>query len=318
MPELIAALDGGGTKTELVWADAMGNLGRIRIAVGCSPQDSPDWLTPLRQVLAALPNAPKRIVFGIPSFGEVPALDRTVTAEIAYLCPNAATILNDVALAYQGAFPDGGGVLVLAGTGSMAIAEGPKGLRRTGGWGDAYGDEGSAHWIGREALSVVSQMLDGRLPSTGFDLGLCDRVGVAARDGGFALMAWVQSSPNHRPRVASIAAHVDALAKGHDATAQGILHTAAAHLERHASAAAALAGLGAIWPWASAGSVFRSRFLCQSLSALIGHPASPPRHCALIGGLILAARSALWPTSPDWTIRISANLAATIAEQDPP
>lgn len=67
MPELIAVLDGGGTKTELVWADAMGNLGRIRIAVGCSPQDSPDWLTPLRQGLAALSNAPKRIVFGIPT-----------------------------------------------------------------------------------------------------------------------------------------------------------------------------------------------------------------------------------------------------------
>ena len=131
MPELIAALDGGGTKTELVWADAMGNLGRMRITVGCSPQDSPDWLTPLRQVLAALPNAPTRIVFGIPSFGEVPALDRSVTAEIARLCPTAATILNDVALAYQGAFPDRGGVLVLAGTGSMAIAEGPNPTMQT-------------------------------------------------------------------------------------------------------------------------------------------------------------------------------------------
>ena len=318
MPEIIAALDGGGTKSEMVWADAMGNLGRIHLAVGCSPHDSPGWLTPLRRLLAALPNAPTRIVFGIPGFGEVPAVDRTVATEIERLCPNVAAILNDVALAYQGAFPDGDGVLVLAGTGSMAIAEGPKGLHRTGGWGDAYGDEGSAHWIGREALSVVSQMLDGRLASTGFELGLCDRIGIPAGDGGFALMAWVQSSPYHRPRVASIAAHVDALALGHHPTAQSILRRAATHLHRHAAAAAALADLGATWPWANAGSAFRSQILTQTLTALIGHPARPPGHFALIGGLILAARFAPWSISPDWTARISANLAAVIAEQDTP
>lgn len=318
MPDLIAVLDGGGSKTELVWADPIGNLGRIRLAAGCSPHDSPDWLTPLRRALACLPVAPTQIVFGIPGFGEVPALDRTVTTEIGRLFPDAATIVNDVALAYQGAFPDGGGVLVLAGTGSMAIADGPKGLHRTGGWGDAYGDEGSAHWIGREAMSVVSQMLDGRMPSTGFDLGLCDRLGVNARDGGFALMAWVQSNPNHRPRVASVAAHVDALAVCQEPTAEGILRAAAAHLDRHASAAATLAGLGTTWPWTSAGSVFRSRFLCQTLSALIGRPADPPTHSTLIGGLILASRSALWPISPDWTADISANLAGIIAEQDSP
>lgn len=318
MPEIIATLDGGGTKTELVWADAMGNLGRMRITVGCSPQDSPDWQAPLRRVLTALPNFPTRIVFGIPGFGEVPALDRTVAAEIERLCPQAATILNDVALAYQGAFPDGGGVLVLAGTGSMAIAEGSKCLHRTGGWGDAYGDEGSAHWIGREALSVASQMLDGRLAGTGFELGLCDRIGIPAGDGGFALMAWVQSSPNRRAKVASIAAQLDALAMGHDPTAQSILRRAASHLHRHATAAAALAGLGATWPWASAGSAFRSQILTQTLTALIGQPARPPRHSTLIGGLIMAARLAPWPTSPDWTARIFANLAAVIAEQDTP
>ena len=161
-------------------------------------------------------------------------------------------------------------------------------------------------------------MLDGRLPSTGFDLGLCDRVGVAARDGAFALMAWVQSSPNHRPRVASIAAHVDALAMGHDPTAQSILRRAATHLHRHATAAAALADLGATWPWANAGSAFRSQILSQTVTALIGHPARPPGHCALIGGLILAARLASWPISPDWASCISANLAAAIAEQDTP
>lgn len=304
MGDLVAALDGGGTKTDLVWADAVGNLGHVHIERGCNPQDNRRWLDQVRAALDAMPAPARHIVLGIPGYAEVPALDRAVLRAVARLCPGTATVMNDVALACQAAFPTGGGVLVLAGTGSMAMAVGPKGLHRTGGWGDAYGDEGSAHWIGRQALSLASQMLDGRLPGTGFDRALCARLGVPAQDGGFGLMAWVQADPNHRPTVAGVAAHVDALAEDQSPEAHHILTRAAQQLTRHAAAAAALAGLEKDWPWSNAGSVFSSRTVADGVTALLGRPARQPQYSALIGGLILAARAANWPVGPDWVAKL--------------
>lgn len=304
MADLVAALDGGGTKTDLVWADAAGNLGHVHIAKGCNPQDNRRWLEQVRAALGAMPAPPRHVVLGIPGYAEVPKLDRAVLRAIARLCPGTATVMNDVALACQSAFPAGGGVLVLAGTGSMAMAVGPAGLHRTGGWGDAYGDEGSAHWIGRQALSLASQMLDGRLPGTGFDHALCARLGVPAEDGGFGLMAWMQADPNYRPTIARVAAHVDAMAMQQDPDARRILSQAAQHLYRHATAAAALAGLGAGWPWSSAGSVFRSQHVSEGLTALVGRPAQKPQHGPLVGGLILAARAANWPVGADWVAKL--------------
>jgi len=61
--------------------------------------------------------------------------------------------VSDVELAHAAAFGAGAGVLVVAGTGSIAVARDRQGHgRRTGGWGQLLGDEGSGFWIGRAAL----------------------------------------------------------------------------------------------------------------------------------------------------------------------
>jgi N-acetylglucosamine kinase-like BadF-type ATPase len=63
------------------------------------------------------------------------------------------TIMSDVELAHYAAFKGAGGVLVIAGTGSIALAQDEKGqIRRAGGLGPLLGDEGSGFWIGRQAL----------------------------------------------------------------------------------------------------------------------------------------------------------------------
>jgi glucosamine kinase len=297
MSDIVASLDGGGTKTAIVWADQAGNCGQARIEAGCNPQDSGDWLTPVGAALAALPRAPIQITFGIPGFGEIPRLDSDVTRALSQICPRS-TVLNDVALAYQGAFPDGGGVLILAGTGSMAMAKGAFGLHRTGGWGDAFGDEGSAYAIGRAALGLCSQMIDGRMPDTGFASNLQSRLGCQPQDGTFALMTWSQSRP--RAAVAAIAEHVDDMANSGQPTALAILNSAAVDLHLHAVSVARLAGLPAHWPWTTAGSVFKSRALAAALTHLVGTKPQNAAHSALVGGLMLAARDAGWPTTPNW------------------
>ena len=52
-------------------------------------------------------------------------------------------------------------MVVIAGTGSIAYGRDPNGrTARAGGWGFAVGDEGSAHWIGLQAVSAVLKASD--------------------------------------------------------------------------------------------------------------------------------------------------------------
>jgi len=64
-------------------------------------------------------------------------------------------------IALNAAFDDGPGVIVIAGTGSIAYGrDAPGNIARAGGWGFAVSDEGSAHWIGRTAVTAVLRARD--------------------------------------------------------------------------------------------------------------------------------------------------------------
>jgi N-acetylglucosamine kinase-like BadF-type ATPase len=64
-------------------------------------------------------------------------------------------VISDAEAALLGALGDEPGVLVLAGTGSIVLGRGRRGrLARAGGLGPLLGDEGSAFWLGREALRL--------------------------------------------------------------------------------------------------------------------------------------------------------------------
>lgn len=63
------------------------------------------------------------------------------------------TLMHDAPVAHAAAFRDESGVLVIAGTGSVAFARSQSGRTQTvGGWGYLFGDEGSAFWIARSAF----------------------------------------------------------------------------------------------------------------------------------------------------------------------
>src|SRR5881296_3790023 len=65
-------------------------------------------------------------------------------------------VISDAEAAYLGALGERAGVLLLAGTGSMALGRDARGRwARAGGWGPLLGDEGSAFWIGREWLRAT-------------------------------------------------------------------------------------------------------------------------------------------------------------------
>lgn len=144
-------------------------------------------------------------------------------------------VTSDAALARAAAFAGGAGVLLIAGTGSIALARSADGTeRRVGGRGWRMGDQGSAHWIGARALEAVGAMHDGLGPATRLAEALC----VAAKVNGIAgLIRWsVTATP---AEVASLAPAVLSCADGSDPVAAELREGAVSCLVRLAVAAGA-------------------------------------------------------------------------------
>jgi N-acetylglucosamine kinase-like BadF-type ATPase len=158
------------------------------------------------------------------------------------LRPWAARVaaVSDVELAHAAAFGGGPGILVVAGTGSIAVARDRKGRwRRAGGWGQLLGDEGSGFWIGRAALRDA--LLRRRM-----------RLGPPA----------LPPTPESVRVVAGLAPRVLRLARV-DPRARRVRDEAA----RHLAELARQAGLGLSWdrivPLCCWGGVFRDQSLCR-------------------------------------------------------
>ena len=76
-------------------------------------------------------------------------------------------VTSDAVIAHAGALGGRPGVVLIAGTGVVALAIGADGALRTAdGWGPLLGDEGGGAWIGAAGLRAALRAHDGRGPST--------------------------------------------------------------------------------------------------------------------------------------------------------
>jgi glucosamine kinase len=137
-------------------------------------------------------------------------------------------VTTDIEIALAAAFADGPGIVVSAGTGSIAVGRDRAGKQhRIGGYGWQMGDEGSGYAIGRAALGAVSRAVDGRSPKT----ALSDRILRASRSADFdSLIRWAATASP--AEVAALAPHVLAVAAEGDPLAQGITDYAARELSQ--------------------------------------------------------------------------------------
>jgi glucosamine kinase len=165
-------IDGGGTKTRCVLADetmvlATAISGGSNIVRLGETQARKAVHTAVRQVCATANISPAQIsAICIGAAGaarpEIAAKIRTILAE---LTPGPALtsieVVGDTVIALEAAFGTGPGVIVIAGTGSIAYGRDASGhTARAGGWGFAISDEGSGHWIGRRAISAILRAHD--------------------------------------------------------------------------------------------------------------------------------------------------------------
>jgi N-acetylglucosamine kinase-like BadF-type ATPase len=92
-----------------------------------------------------------------------------------------ARVVNDAAIALAAGAPDRTGVVVLAGTGSIAYGADRTGkTARAGGFGFLLADEGSGYWFGHQALRAVVRAGDGRAPHTELTPLLFDELEVSS------------------------------------------------------------------------------------------------------------------------------------------
>jgi N-acetylglucosamine kinase-like BadF-type ATPase len=72
-------------------------------------------------------------------------------------------VVNDSELVLAAGTPEGWGVALISGAGSVCLARSPQGRTiRVGGWGHLLGDEGSGYRLALEALRLATQTVDGR------------------------------------------------------------------------------------------------------------------------------------------------------------
>ncbi|WP_438754403.1 N-acetylglucosamine kinase [Pararhizobium sp. O133] len=301
---VVLGLDSGGTKTLAAIADQSGQVLRRWAGPGFDPMAGDQWVEHMRTVANILGEGQSiaSVVLGLPLHGEIEAISERQRAVAASVFDCAHLVLNDVEVACDGAFAGEDGVLVLAGTGSMSWAKVDGKSFRSGGWGDVFGDEGSAYWIGRQALSMATQALDGRRDAPEFAAAVLVACGVDEKQ----LIAWAYGQDNARAGFADLARTVDALADAGDATAIEILKEAARFLA-DLGLAARRAFDQPLLAWSHAGSVFRSRLIRRELAQRLGQPAAP-RLPPVGGALWRAAELAGWPADPGFIQSIAADL----------
>ena len=166
------------------------------------------------------------LVVGAAGAGRDPERTELQKSLRAETLADKVVVTTDIEIALEGAFLEGPGIVVSAGTGSIAVGRDRQGKhRRIGGYGWQMGDEGSGYAIGRAALGAVSRAYDGRSPRT----ALTDRVLAVTRSADFdALVRWAAgASP---AEIAALAPGVLEVASQADPLAQGIADYAAREL----------------------------------------------------------------------------------------
>ncbi len=165
---VVCAVDGGGTKTLAIVTDWEGiELGRA--STGPSNYVAGEAERVVTNVTAAVEQAASIAGLSLPIDSlwvglagiDRPGAREAIEAQLIQLA-REVRLTNDAQLLF-GAFPDETGIVLIAGTGSIALGQDRHGqTARSGGWGYLIGDEGSGYDIGRRGIRAAAKAADGR------------------------------------------------------------------------------------------------------------------------------------------------------------
>lgn len=168
-------VDAGGTKTKFVLYSEEGNILDQEILPSChfmrvGYEGMTEILEEGFKILKER-NAEKdqdfMLSMGLAGYGREEIIRENIEIAIRGAFKNELYVLkNDIETAIEGAFLGEDGIMLIAGTGSIAFSRYQGQMKRSGGWGYLFGDEGSAYWLAKRMLEVFSKEEDGRLTKT--------------------------------------------------------------------------------------------------------------------------------------------------------
>jgi N-acetylglucosamine kinase-like BadF-type ATPase len=304
MPEhILAGVDGGASKTRALIVSAEGGiLGAATVqsssAYHREPEEAAAVVTAaVREALAqAGRNAPVLALgAGLAGADDPSIRARLIAALEGSGLAQVVFVDHDAAAALAGGTALAPGVVLVAGTGSVAFGVDASGRRaRADGWGPLLGDDGSGYAIGRSVLRAAMRAFDGRGPATALRLAVQERFALAS-------LASLKIAVRNLAidQIAAVAPIAFAAALGGDAVAAEILQGAGERLAVAVQAVArALEWQRTRFPLVTIGGLFDARPgihapLLEALARL-ECPAvwQPPRLSAEAGAAILAARAA--------------------------
>ncbi|MBZ5568844.1 MAG: hypothetical protein LAN64_13465 [Acidobacteriia bacterium] len=238
-------IDGGGTQTTCAVGDqnsvlataSAGGSNMVRLGEHEARSNLHQAITKACDAARLRPGMVEAAVVGIAG-ASVPQVKETIAAMIHELVPGDIEVVGDMVTAMEAAFAGLPGVVAISGTGSVAFGRNRQGeVGRAGGWGPAISDEGSGHWIGRNAVAAVMRALDS-FEATALLRGIFDAWNIESLE---QLLQKANSSPP--PDFAGLFPTVQSAASGGDDIAQQLLAAAGNEL-------AWLAGvvIGRLWP----------------------------------------------------------------------
>jgi N-acetylglucosamine kinase-like BadF-type ATPase len=168
-PPYVLGIDAGGTKTVCLLSDVEGRILAEARGGGANLQAVGELEVEkvlhevMERALGDRPVIPSVICLGIAGVDrpDDAAVIRGLMRRIGYKA--RIVIANDALIALVAGVGHEAGVVIIAGTGSIAYGRNARDeAARAGGWGYVLGDEGSGYWIGRHALRAVVRHADGR------------------------------------------------------------------------------------------------------------------------------------------------------------
>lgn len=258
----LLAIDGGGTKTIAVITDEKGNV----LSTGKSGTANyhvagkKGAINTLKEVITKAVNNLKehyypdrfveisfqKCVFalaGIDTSIDQVNVDEIVSQALAKsgVKINKVIIENDALSVLLGATNNQPGAILIAGTGSIVFAhDGKDNYVRTGGLGHRLGDEGSGYWIGKQAISAILKMHDGRGPKTLLQELVLEHFNFTDHE---ALYNWVYSPDFSIHQVGALAKIVEKANYQEDAVSRTILERSADELYQLVSTAVKRIGI---------------------------------------------------------------------------
>jgi N-acetylglucosamine kinase-like BadF-type ATPase len=306
MPEeLYLGIDGGQSHTEAVISDGEGNLlGRGRGGPS-GHAEQPGGLERVRRaVTESVEGALRSAGLGSIKETEFAFAHCAMTGDgdfkeepfRALLRALHLRVGHDAPAALAGATGGEAGVVVIAGTGSVAHGEKQNGESlRIGGWGYIFGDEGGGFWTALQGMRRAMLAEDGLAEPTA--LGPLALEHFNSPDL-MSLAMGVYGDRISRDLFASFAEKVHTAAAGGDRAAREVIREGAGYLAALSSAVARRLDLSERETRvACVGGVFRSDLVREEFARALGeqHPSAriiPVRFDPAIGALLLAYREA--------------------------